>query len=137
MGRENPVYEERIKSLTPDMQSAVRKLLNYAYQIGLDARVIQGTRTRQEQQKLFDEGKTKAQPGQSYHNLKLAVDIGIFRYDGDYVYDNDVCLELLGKKALKFGLRWGGFWSHPDTPHFQMAGLPDSPTAELRKKYGF
>lgn len=134
----NPIYEQRRLGLDPKIQLICRQLLVTSFSKGIDARVIQGRRTREEQQALFDKGITKARPGYSWHNFGLAFDIGIFRPDGTYVDNDDtLIIKVVGPLAEKLGFRWGYRWTHPDTPHFQAGDIPDSPTAEWRKKAGF
>lgn len=126
MGRENPVYEQRINGLNIDVQLLCRQLLSYAFSIGLDARVIQGKRTYEEQAALYAQGRTKfgrivtyAKPGTSNHETGRAFDLGIFRIDQSYVDNNDVLLKVLLPYARKIGLSCGGDWTRPDYPHFE------------------
>lgn len=126
MGRENPVYGQRVLSLNLSVQVLCRKLLSYAKSVGMDARVIQGRRTYEEQAKLYAKGRTAsgrivtyAKPGTSNHETGKAFDIGIFRIDGTYVDDNDVLLKVLMPYAKKIGLSCGGDWTRPDYPHFE------------------
>jgi peptidoglycan L-alanyl-D-glutamate endopeptidase CwlK len=107
---------------------------------------ITGTRSWDEQAKLWAKGRTtpgpkvtNAKPGSSWHNFGLAVDYGVFR-DGKYL-DNSMP-ELArqvhlaaGKEAARFELEWGGSWkSFVDLPHYQFVprGMTLAKARELK-----
>jgi peptidoglycan L-alanyl-D-glutamate endopeptidase CwlK len=102
--------------------------------------LISGLRTYEEQQHLYDKGRTTignivtySKPGKSFHNFGIAFDLGIFTKNG-YV-END-SLYILTHEQVKdiVGLEWGGDWtlSHKDTPHYQLkTGLPISSLRSL------
>ena len=107
----------KILGLHPEIREDVAEIINDLYKQGIKVRVISGLRTFEQQQALYNKGRTapgnivtKAKPGQSYHNYGLAVDT---------VYP-------AAKKAAvvaafkKKGFEWGGeFSDFPDPPHFQ------------------
>lgn len=71
--------------------------------------------------------KTKAGPGQSYHNYGRAID-GVPLRDGECVWgdkeEQDAALwSLYGRMCTEIGLKWGGHWQWPDKPHAQLPGL--------------
>ncbi len=85
-------------------------------------------RSAEEQQKLYDQGRTtpgnvvtNAAPGQSLHNFEPthAFDIAFRKPDGSL--DWDVTLfENYARIAKQLGLDWGGDWTtFKDRPHFQ------------------
>jgi peptidoglycan L-alanyl-D-glutamate endopeptidase CwlK len=105
---------------------------------GLSVRIISGTRTFDEQDELFAKGRTKPGPrvtnargGFSNHNFGIAWDVGIFNEKGNYI-DDFIDKKMMTSKAVDaeykkvgaygkaLGLFWGGDWSDPDYPHFQM-----------------
>jgi peptidoglycan L-alanyl-D-glutamate endopeptidase CwlK len=102
---------------------------------GLSVRLLSGTRTFAEQAELFEKhqhgGPLAASPGHSNHNFGIAWDVGIFNEKGEYI-DDLIDKKILTSKAVdaeykKVGaygkaraLFWGGDWSDPDYPHFQM-----------------
>jgi len=102
---------------------------------GLSVRIISGTRTFAEQAELFEKhqhgGPLAASPGHSNHNFGIAWDVGIFNEKGEYI-DDLIDKKILTSKAVDAeykkvgtygkarGLFWGGDWSDPDYPHFQM-----------------
>lgn len=67
----------------------------------------------------LDQFRPIAPFGSSYHNYGAAFDITIqARPASMTAYD---ALALLGAYAPAIGLRWGGYFSNPDTPHFELA----------------
>jgi peptidoglycan L-alanyl-D-glutamate endopeptidase CwlK len=94
---------------------------------GINARIISGTRTYAEQEKLFEQGRTKPSPkvtnangGQSNHNFGIAWDIGIFNAQGEYLPDSNL-YEKTAEVGLVDGLEWGGNWQTiKDKPHYQL-----------------
>jgi peptidoglycan LD-endopeptidase CwlK len=105
---------------------------------GLNVRIISGTRTYDEQDELFAQGRTKrgkvvtnARGGFSNHNFGIAWDVGIFNEKGEYIDDLidqgrmtskavDAEYKKVGAYGKSLGLFWGGDWTKPDYPHFQM-----------------
>jgi peptidoglycan LD-endopeptidase CwlK len=102
---------------------------------GLSVRILSGTRTFAEQAALFEKhqhgGPLAASPGHSNHNFGIAWDVGIFNEKGEYIDDLidegrmtskavDAEYKKVGAYGKAGGLFWGGDWSDPDYPHFQM-----------------
>lgn len=97
-------------------------------QTGLKIRITSGLRSFEEQQAIYDQGRTKpgdivswAKPGSSYHNYGLAVDL--WPWKPDY---SDINWQYEGFSewkplAQKFGLSWGGDFpkGKTDPPHYQ------------------
>lgn len=122
----NPWFLSKCKELVKNC--AARGAVYYA---------IQGTRTWDEQQKLYNQGRnakgevidkskvvTKAKPGLSFHNYGIAID---FCLDKDLETDglqpdwDTKNYKVLGEEALKLGLDAGIFWkSFVDAPHIQV-----------------
>jgi peptidoglycan L-alanyl-D-glutamate endopeptidase CwlK len=88
-----------------------------------DLRITSGYRSPEEQQALYEQGRTK--PGsivtnarglpicESDHCKGLAVDV-VDRKNG-----YNINWKLLGQLARSVGLKWGGDWAQfPDKPHF-------------------
>jgi peptidoglycan L-alanyl-D-glutamate endopeptidase CwlK len=144
------VFEARservISGLHLRAQAGARKLLGLAAGAGLTARLISGTRSYAEQDRLFNQGRygnpgrrvTNARGGRSNHNFGIAWDIGLFDADGRYL-TGDTASELgeyrrLGETARPLGLEWGGDWqSLPDVPHYQMRTGLD--VAKTRRRF--
>ena len=101
-----------------------------------DISVTSGYRSHEEQQRLFDEGKTKVKPGYSKHNQNpsLAVDIAPYPVDWEnakrFIYAAGLMLGTA--RSLGVTLRWGGNWdmdqviiddqNFDDLPHFEIVG---------------
>ena len=125
-----------LESLHPDVQSRFEAFLTEAQTVakskGLEYKAISGTRSWEEQAKIYALGRTtpgrivtKAPPGHSMHNFGLAIDCGVFRNSG-YLDENEpktasAMHKEAGKIAEKHGRRWGGnFKSIVDEPHFEL-----------------
>jgi peptidoglycan L-alanyl-D-glutamate endopeptidase CwlK len=127
-----------INLLHPDLIPKAQKLIELARQKGIDIIISQTLRTKEEQNDLYAQGRTK--PGNivthveypySLHCWGVAFDIAVIiggkaNWDAKY-YD------LIGPLGESLGLEWGGRWkSFVDRPHFQ---LPDTEVTELIRKY--
>jgi peptidoglycan L-alanyl-D-glutamate endopeptidase CwlK len=118
--------EKNIATLDPKVQPLARALIEEAQARGINAKVICGTRTFEEQDELYAQGRTKpgkivtkAKGGQSWHNFSLAFDVGIFSPDGKEYYGESEAYKEVGKIGETLGLEWGGAWKFVDEPHFQ------------------
>ncbi len=119
--------EKVIATLHPRLQPIARQFVKDAAEAGIDARLISGTRTAQEQNALFAQGRTvpgkivtHAQAWQSNHNFKIAFDAGVF-VNGIYQDESPLYLKLVPiGKAL--GLFAGADWSGntEDDPHYEL-----------------
>lgn len=129
--------ERFINGLQPVFQPLARQLVRDCLNNGLNARIISGYRSDEEQDALYNQGRTKpgkivtnARAGYSNHNYGFAIDIGLFTADGKY-YDDLVeagmmsaaaCSAAYKKVAVlgkSLGLLWGGDWSNDDEPHHE------------------
>lgn len=125
--------EQVLSGLHLNAQAAARRLLSLARSAGFTARLLSGTRSYAEQDRLHAQGRygnagprvTNARGGQSNHNFGIAWDIGLFDGSGGYL-NGDTDAEIaeyrrLGQAARPLGLEWGGDWhSIPDVPHYQL-----------------
>lgn len=119
--------EGNVKSLALAAQREARKFMRRLQDANVGARIISGTRTYAQQDKLFrrgreDEGRivTNARGGKSNHNFGVAWDIGIFTTDGGYVTETGPYNEA-AEVGLSDAIEWGGHWeSFPDPPHYQL-----------------
>lgn len=127
--------ESNIITLVPVAQIQARKLLKAAAELGKDVRIISGTRSYEEQNALFRQGRygnpgsrvTNARGGASNHNFGIAWDIGIFE-GGKYVIAEAAYKSIAAALLPKLqNVVWGGNWkSFKDFPHYQLNAL--SPT---------
>ena len=143
--------EKNILTLHPYVQDRARTFLVEANhllkteELGLVVKIISGTRTYEEQDKLFNHRTksgarvTKARGGYSNHNFGVAFDVGLFR--GRYYFEEHKLYRALGPVGEALGLDWGGRWkSFRDDPHFQLRpawakGITErSMLAEFRKR---
>ena len=118
--------ERTIATLLPQVQPLARALIESAAAIGIAIKVISGTRTYDEQNALYEQGRSKAgrivtnaRGGYSNHNFGVAFDIGVF--EGGRYLDESPAYKAVGALGLKLGLEWGGNWKTiQDEPHFQL-----------------
>lgn len=118
--------EGNIATLMPVAQRAARRWLlaatSKAKALGVEVRIIDGTRSYAEQDKLCAKVPkvTNAKGGQSWHNFGLAFDFGVFR--GTKYLGDSPCYKSLGALARDIeGLTWGGDWTKfVDQPHIQL-----------------
>lgn len=125
--------EKNITTLSIRAQNEARAFMSRALSKGVNVKIISGTRTYEEQNKLYRQGRwgnpgpivTNARGGRSNHNFGIAWDIGIFRADGSYS-QNDHDYNVLAEYATG-QLEWGGNWqSFIDLPHYQLKTIqPD------------
>jgi peptidoglycan L-alanyl-D-glutamate endopeptidase CwlK len=116
-----------IATLRSEVQPLAEKLIETAQAQGINAKVICGTRTYDEQDELYAQGRTKpgkvvtkAKGGQSWHNFGMAFDVGIFSEDGKKYYGESEAYQVCGKIGESLGLEWGGSWKgFVDEPHYQ------------------
>lgn len=124
--------EDNLTTLLPSLQRVVRRWLSekvnpWALSQGLVARVICGTRTIIEQDRLYSQGRTtkgakvtNARGGNSYHNYGVAFDLGLFTQNGEYLTSDEPYQSLYDACNAPEGMTWGGKWkSLRDTPHYQ------------------
>ncbi len=116
----------RVQELHPKVREDFFNFITEAEEaLGITIRVTQGMRTFEQQQKLFDQGRTepgkivtKARPGSSYHQYGLAVDLVEMVNGGvDWEYD----MSKLVPFATKHQIEWGGNFpgTFKDHPHFE------------------
>jgi len=129
--------EKNIKTLVPKAQEKAREFLQAVRDAGINAKIIDGSRTFKEQDALFAIGRTKpghivtkARGGFSNHNFGVAWDIGIF--EGTKFITESSLYDKAGGIGKDQGLEWGGdFNSIIDKPHFQCK--TGKTLAQLRK----
>jgi len=115
-------------ALDPSIQAMAVALLSEAWKAGIPLLVTNGYRSMDEQQRLYDQGRTtpgdivtNAKPGSSWHNFSLAFDVAVLNSNDEPSYPNDQALwQRIGQIGKEVGLSWGGdFSSFVDRPHFE------------------
>jgi len=141
LGRFDFRSEENIRTLRLPAQTAARRFLDRVLSAGINARIISGTRTYAEQNRLFNQGRygnagkivTKARGGQSNHNFGIAWDIGIFSDADGYITKEPPYTEA-ARAGMDTTLEWGGDWiNFVDRPHYQLR--LDIPLRIIRAKF--
>ena len=118
--------EQNIATLLPPVQPLARGLIAAAAAAGIAIKIISGTRTYEEQNALYEQGRstpgrvvTNARGGYSNHNFGVAFDIGVF--EGGRYLDESPAYKTVGALGKQLGLEWGGDWkSLQDEPHFEL-----------------
>ena len=118
---------EKISKLDSRLQISATDFINTTEeQNGVRLRVTQGYRSVEEQNRLYEQGRstpgnivTNAKGGQSYHNYGLALDVVKMDENGQPIW---TAIDAnIANNAKSVGFEWGGDWdSFPDYPHFQM-----------------
>ena len=110
-----------INELTPLAQTACRLFMAKCREAGLDVFITETYRPQSRQNELWEQGRTK--PGKivtwtmhSRHTGRRAWDIAC---NGPILYDIDT-LNKAGAIAKSLGITWGGDWTTPDKPHFEI-----------------
>lgn len=128
LGRFDSRSEGCIATLALKAQREARLFLKRVLAGGLNVRIISGTRTYAEQDKLFRKGRfgnpgprvTNARGGASNHNFGVAWDIGVFTASGGYLGGGPQYAQA-ARLGLQDPVEWGGHWAAlVDQPHYQL-----------------
>ena len=110
-----------INELIPTAQIACKLFLQKCKDAGLNVFITETYRSQERQNYLYEQGRTR--PGQivtwtrnSRHTSRRAWDIAC---NGTNLYDLTI-LNKAGAIAKTLGITWGGTWSTPDRPHFEI-----------------
>lgn len=133
----DPRSEKAIATLHPKVQPLARQLILNAAAQGITMKITSGTRTYDEQDRLFrqasdgidndgdgrtdeaDERVTKAPAGFSNHNFGFAFDVT--QFNGPAPIWDGPAYRKVGAIGKALGFEWGGDWtSIVDEPHFQL-----------------
>lgn len=123
-----------INELTPLAQTACRLFMAKCREAGLDIFITETYRPQSRQNELWEQGRTK--PGKivtwtmhSRHTSRRAWDIAC---NGHLLYDIDT-LNKAGAIAKSLGITWGGDWTTPDKPHFEIGINWEAPKEEVKE----
>lgn len=129
--------EDKLELLYPPFADTVRGFLVDAHSKGMNVGIFEGLRTYERQKELWLKGRnekgqvidrtkivTKAQPGMSYHQYGLAVDI-VFDADAtrpgwQWSWDGKWPWKKLADLGRTHGLEAAYYWkAFPEAPHYQ------------------
>jgi len=121
--------QEKIAQLLPIVGRQAQKLIDRCKkELGIDLLITCGYRSIEEQNKLYEIGRTKspignkyivtkAKGGQSFHQYRTAIDVCPIQ-GGKLLWDYD--WKKIGNIGKEIGFKWGGDWvSIKDNPHFE------------------
>lgn len=126
----------RLNTAHPDLVLLFREALD-APDCPSDITILEGFRSEQRQNELYDQGKSQLKWPRSYHNKtpSRAVDAAPYVNGGiswDWTYYHPLAahlkatwkrLQAEGRVSSDLRLEWGGDWqSFPDGPHWQLVG---------------
>ena len=122
------VSRERLATCDERLQRVFNEVINY-----VDCSVLEGNRSEERQNKLYEEGKTKVKYPKGRHNASpsRAVDVAPYPIDWD---DRERFHLFAGfvlgiAYSMDISLRWGGDWNQnfevddnkfDDFPHFEL-----------------
>jgi len=139
--------EAALAKVNPQLADKVRAAAALLANSGTHLLVVSGLRTAAEQNALYAQGRTtpghivtKARAGHSMHNYGLAVDIVPYLTGATGQLNwrpNTPQFRAMVSALESQNLVWGGTWkSFPDDDHFQLPGVPASPTPRMVADYG-
>ena len=142
------ISEERLSQVHPMLAMKIRQMADILASDDppTTLRVTQGLRTWSEQAVLYAQGRsapgrvvTNAEPGSSWHNFGLAVDVVPLdlQHLPDWNTSHPIWQRIVSV-GTGLGLVAGAqFRTFVDYPHFQLTGKwPASPDLEVRETYG-
>lgn len=110
-----------INLLEPVMRAKVLKIIDEAKALGLKLKVYETYRSQKRQTQLYNEGHSSLKKV-GVHHYGLACDL-VRDWPGD-PWDGD--FTILGQRAQKHHLVWGGLWKTPFDPyHIQRIEVSD------------
>lgn len=112
-----------IKELTPNAQKACEMFLSECGKQGLKVLITETYRSQQRQDYLYAQGRTAkgkkvTWTKNSRHTSRRAWDI--CQNIKGQEYSNTTFFRRCGEIARGLGIIWGGDWSTPDMPHFEI-----------------
>lgn len=138
--------KQRLKTLDPEFEDLIIRLINHCHERSINVQVAQAYRSNEEQQALYDIGRTKpgktvtnAKPGTSFHNYALAADLFFINDKGEAYWDVKAFKKVWAIAQEigldKEGLVWGGdFKSIVDYPHFQLGNSLEEAKKRFEKR---
>src|SRR5438132_7100020 len=151
----NALSESRLSEVMPALRDKILMLAGALKPQGITLEVIEGLRSWQESDVLFEEGRelrngvwvitdprkivTNARGGYSWHNLGMAVDCAPELIEGEIDWNGDhPQWKKMENAGILLGLKSGANWKRiVDCPHFQLTGrFPENkPNDEARQLF--
>tara|TARA_R100001443_G_scaffold101576_1_gene109444 strand:+ start:662 stop:1051 length:390 start_codon:yes stop_codon:yes gene_type:complete len=123
-----PRSRREMTNIHPDLKKVLNEVIKH-----VDCSVIEGHRSAERQNKLFEEGKTKLKFPHGRHNSNPSRAVDVVPYPIDW--DDRERFHLFAgfvigiAKSMEINLRWGGDWNmnfevddnnFDDFPHFEL-----------------
>lgn len=123
--------KKNLSECHPDLQEIFNEVIKV-----IDCSIIEGHRTKEEQNKAYDKGFSKLRFPKSKHNKKPSLAIDVVPYPVDWNDSKRFALlagivkGIAQSKGIK--IRWGGDWNGNndlsdehffDLPHFELVGV--------------
>lgn len=127
------INSRKLEDLHPLVKAKVEQFIQKCDEAGIDLLITSTYRDHESQAELYAQGRTKpgkivtkAKPGQSWHNWKVAVDVVPLR-NGKPVWGttgaDGQLWEKVGEIGESVGLEWAGRWkTFKEYAHFQYTG---------------
>ena len=119
---------KQMENIHPDLKKVLNEVIKY-----VDCSVLEGHRSGERQNKLFEEGRTKVKYPNGRHNANPSRAVDVVPYPIDW--DDRERFHLFAgfvlgiAKSMGINLRWGGDWNQnfevddnqfDDFPHFEI-----------------
>ena len=123
------INSRKLDDLNAETRDMAEALIAGCLLEGVDLIVTSTYRDNESQAALYAQGRTKpgnkvtrAGPGRSFHNYRVALDV-VPVVNGKAVWNDNKLWSRIGDIGESAGLEWGGAWSgFVDKPHFQNTG---------------
>lgn len=120
-----------ISELTPSAQIACNLFLTQCKTKGLNVLITETYRSQERQNYLYEQGRTRAGKivtwtKNSRHTSRRAWDI--CKNVKGHEFDDANFFKACGAVASELNITWGGTWSTPDMPHFEISEQWVKPT---------
>jgi peptidoglycan L-alanyl-D-glutamate endopeptidase CwlK len=122
-----------INELSEVAQKACQLFLQKCQEAGLNVRITETYRSQERQNYLYAQGRTRAGKIvtwtlKSNHTGRMAWDI--CKNVAGQEYSDEAFFKKAGEIAKSLGITWGGSWTTPDTPHFEVTANWQAPVEE-------
>lgn len=130
-----------ISELTPNAQKACNLFIAECKRRGLNVLITETYRSQERQDYLYAQGRTRkgnkvTWTKYSRHTSRRAWDI--CKNLKGHEYSDTEFFNKCGEIARSLGITWGGDWSTPDRPHFEVSEVwnykGDEPMTETERK---